>query len=174
MGSDGEGIAARRKEHDMDGNETGGRERPRRRRRLAATGLVAGGVVVGAILAGSTIAGAARGSASSATPSAPAAAAGGARMDPATVDHGPGETLLTGSTADDVSAAALDAVPGGTIIRVETDSGGAAYEAHVRASDGSVVTVTFDTDLNVTDTASGFGAGPAGAMPGAPDAGSNP
>ena len=156
----------------MDGNETGGGERPGRRRRLATTGLVAGGIVVGAILAGSTIAGAAQDSASSATPSA-AAAAGSGTMDPATVDHGPGETLLTGSTADDVSAAALDAVPGGTIIRVETDSGGAAYEAHMRTSDGSVVTVTFDEDLNVTNTASGFGAGPAGAMPGAPVGGSN-
>ena len=38
--------------------------------------------------------------------------------------NGPGETLLAGTTGDKVKAAALTAVPGGTIIRVETDSAG--------------------------------------------------
>ena len=51
--------------------------------------------------------------------------------DPATVAHGPGETLLTGSDLAKATAAAQSAVPGGTIIRVETDSGGATYEAHL-------------------------------------------
>lgn len=36
-----------------------------------------------------------------------------------------------------MEAAALEAVPGGTIIRVETDNEGSAYEAHVQKSDGS-------------------------------------
>src|SRR4051794_27908345 len=41
--------------------------------------------------------------------------------DPAQVSHGPGETLLTGDTADKVKQAALDEVSGATVIRVETD-----------------------------------------------------
>src|SRR6266542_1194282 len=60
---------------------------------------------------------------------------------------------------DKVRAAALAAVPGGTIIRVETDSDGSPYEAHVRKSDGSIVTVKIDKDFKVTSTESGFGAG---------------
>src|SRR5437667_298211 len=79
----------------------------------------------------------------------PASTAG---PDPASVAHGPGETLLTGTTAAKVTAAAKTAVPGGTIIRVETDSEGAAYEAHIQKADGSFVTVKLDQNFNVTDT----------------------
>jgi hypothetical protein len=61
------------------------------------------------------------------------------------------ETPLTGSDAEKATAAAKDAVPGGTIIRVETDSdGGASYEAHVRKSDGTEVVVLMDDTFNVT------------------------
>ena len=81
--------------------------------------------------------------------------------DPATVAHGPGETLLTGSDLAKATAAAQSAVPGGTIIRVETDSGGATYEAHITKADGTTVTVKLDAAFNVTATQSGFGAGPA-------------
>ena len=80
--------------------------------------------------------------------------------DPATVTHGPGETLLTGSDLAKATAAAQSAVPGGTIIRVETDSGGAAYEAHIKKADGTTVTVKLDAAFNVTATQSGFGSGP--------------
>ena len=73
--------------------------------------------------------------------------------------HGPGETLLTDGTASKVKAAALATVPGGTVIRVETDSAGSPYEAHVQKSDGSIVTVKIDDSFNVTGTESGFGAG---------------
>jgi hypothetical protein len=73
--------------------------------------------------------------------------------------HGPGETLLTDGTASKVKAAALAAVPGGTVIRVETDSAGSPYEAHVQKSDGSIVTVKIDDTFNVTSTESGFGGG---------------
>jgi hypothetical protein len=140
----------------MDGKEDTGREaKPSRRRRLASAGLVASGLVVGGILAGSHLAGA-QSASSSTTPSTSAAAS--SNTDPATVSHGPGETLLTDSTANKVKAAALDAVPGGTIIRVETDSAGSPYEAHVRKSDGSIVTVKVDKDFKVTSTESGFGA----------------
>ena len=58
-----------------------------------------------------------------------------------------------------MKAAALAAVPGGTVIRVETDSAGSPYEAHVQKSDGSIVTVKIDNSFNVTSTESGFGAG---------------
>ena len=80
--------------------------------------------------------------------------------NPATMTHGPGETVLTGTTADNVKAAALAAVPGGTIIRVETDSAGAAYEAHMTKSDGTQVTVKLDSSFKVTGIEAGFGAGP--------------
>ena len=52
-----------------------------------------------------------------------------------------------------------------TIIRVETDSSGSAYEAHVKRADGSMATVLFDKDFNVTSTIDGFGAGPQGQGP---------
>jgi uncharacterized membrane protein YkoI len=61
------------------------------------------------------------------------------------------ETPLTGSDAEKATAAAKTAVPGGTILRVETDSdGGGAYEAHVRKSDGTEVVVLMDDTFNVT------------------------
>jgi hypothetical protein len=63
---------------------------------------------------------------------------------------GAGETPLTGTTADKVTAAAKDKVPGGTVLRVETDSGPAAYEAHVRKSDGTEVVVLVNKDFGVT------------------------
>jgi hypothetical protein len=66
--------------------------------------------------------------------------------------HAP-ETPLTGSDAERATAAAMAAVPGGTVIRVETDSDGeASYEAHVRTSDGTEVIVLMDDSFNVTST----------------------
>lgn len=69
----------------------------------------------------------------------------------------PGETLLSGTDADKARAAALKAVPGATIDRVETDADGAVYEAHMTKSDGSKVTVKFDKDFNVTGIEAGMG-----------------
>ena len=63
---------------------------------------------------------------------------------------GGGETALTGDTADKVKAAALDKVPG-TVLRVETDNGG-AYEAHIKKADGTEVEVKVDKDFTVTAT----------------------
>jgi hypothetical protein len=129
----------------------------------AATALgVSVGVagLAGAATSGSTTTAPAAATAT-ATPAAttPAAPATGAAVDPATVDHGPGETLLTGDAAAKVTAAAKAAVPGATIIRVETDSGGAAYEAHLTKADGSQATVKLDSNFKVTATQDGFGAG---------------
>jgi hypothetical protein len=91
-----------------------------------------------------------------------------AAPNPATLSHGPGETLLTGTTAAKVKAAALAAVPGATVIRVETDSAGSPYEAHLTKSDGTQVTVKVDASFKVTTTESGFGAGPGGRAGGPP------
>jgi len=74
----------------------------------------------------------------------------------------PAETALTGDTADKVSAAALQAVPGGTIIRVETDSDGSPYEAHVKKSDGTEVVVKVDGNFNVTSVDARPAGGPGG------------
>ena len=81
------------------------------------------------------------------------------------MSHGPGETVLTGTTADKVKAAALAAVPGATIIRVETDSAGSPYEAHITKADGTRVTVKIDASFKVTSTEQGFGGGPNGQAP---------
>ena len=140
---------------------------PRRRGRWIATAAVATGVMLGA----AGLAGAATGTtssttaASSSTAAAPAPDANGARPDPITMVHGPGETLLTGDDAAKAEAAALKAVPGATIIRVETNSSGSVYESHVKKADGSMATVLFDKDFNVTSTIDGFGPGPQGQSP---------
>jgi len=128
----------------------------RRRRILASAGLIASGLVAGGVLAGTHVAGAATPTATASTPAATAPVNGG---DPATVTHGPNETLLTDGNATKATAAAKAAVPGATIIRVETDSGGAVYEAHMKKADGSYVTVKMDKNFKVTAIQDGFGAG---------------
>jgi hypothetical protein len=132
--------------------------------------LVVGAATVGAGLGGAALAGAATNSSTTAPSSTAAPATGtGTMPDPATVAHGPNETLLTGTTADKVKAAALAAVPGGSVIRVETDSEGSPYEAHMTKADGTEVTVKIDANFNVTSTEQGFGGGPGGGhAPGGP------
>jgi hypothetical protein len=133
--------------------------RSTRARRWIVTLAVAAGAAIGT--AGVATAASGGGSSSGNPPSASHAPPAGG--DPAKLSHGPGETLLTGATAEKVRTAALAAVPGATVIRVETDSAGAAYEAHLRKADGTEVTVKLDSGGTVTTTQSGFGAPPAGA-----------
>lgn len=72
--------------------------------------------------------------------------------------NGQREQLLTGDTAQKVRDAALKAVPGGTIQRVETEvDGNGVYEAHMTKADGSGVTVFFDANFNVTSQQEGRG-----------------
>jgi hypothetical protein len=129
--------------------------------------------VIGAALAGSTLVGGALGAAllngtataaSSSSTTAPAASSaspnnGGAPADPSLGGHvganGTREELLTGDTAEKVKAAALAAVPGGTIERVETDAEGSPYEAHMTKADGTHVTVKVDSNFTVTSTEDG-------------------
>ncbi len=81
----------------------------------------------------------------------------------ATVDHPAGgrggrggghaaETPLEGDIAAGVTAAAQAAVPDGTVDRVETDSDGSPYEAHVTKADGTQVVVKVGEDFVVTAT----------------------
>src|SRR5205823_8246557 len=74
------------------------------RRWISAAGLVGAGLLAGGILAGSQLAGAATPTSGSATVAAASTAASGAKPDPATVAHGPGETLLTGAAAAKATA----------------------------------------------------------------------
>lgn len=69
------------------------------------------------------------------------------------------EKAVSSSVSDTLSAAALKAVPGATIIRVETDAGDAAYEVHLKTSDGTLKTVKFDKNYNVTKVEDGMGQG---------------
>jgi hypothetical protein len=90
------------------------------------------------------------------------------QFDPSKAGHigrnGFKEELLTGDMASKVTAAAMAAQPGATIQRVETDAEGAAYEAHIIKADGTMATLKFDSNFNVTATETGFrgGHGPRG------------
>jgi len=147
--------------------------KPSRARRALVTGAVVAGVSLGtagiAAAATSSTASPTTGSASPATGSASSSApsSGAATTppagDPATMTHGPNETLLTGSDLQSATAAATAAVPGATVIRAETDSSGASpYEVHMKKADGTYVTVELNSSFQVITTVSGFGAGPAG------------
>ena len=137
----------------------------RRPKTWLITTAAALGIALGAAgIAGAITGGSSSGASSTSGSSTSGASAATAAPNPATAPNGPGETLLTGTTAEKVKAAALAAVPGGTIIRIETDSDGSPYEAHVTKSDGSQVTVKVDASFAVTSTESGFG-GPGGGAP---------
>jgi hypothetical protein len=69
---------------------------------------------------------------------------------------GVGETVVTGDAADKAKAAALKAVPGGTVesVTTETDRSGVAYEVHMTKPDGTRVTVLEDENFTVVDVRS--------------------
>ena len=129
---------------------------------LVATTLTGG--VIGASLIGTSGAQTTSTTAPNATaPNGTAPGAPPAGFDPSRGGHmanGVTETLLTGDTAEKVKAAALAAVPGGTIERVETDAEGSPYEAHMTKSDGTHVTVKVDKDFKVTNIETGGPGGP--------------
>jgi hypothetical protein len=67
------------------------------------------------------------------------------------------ETLLSGDPAAKVRQAALAKVPGGTIVRVETDAdGNAAYEAHMVKADGTPATVYVNKQFEVVSVQTGM------------------
>ena len=123
---------------------------PGRLVRLVATAAVAAGLGAGSY----GIASAATGSSNSSTTTTPAAPStappsaaqpwGHQRSD---------ETLLTGDALAKVTAVAEAKVPGGKIVRVETDAdGNATYEAHMTKSDGTAVTVYVDGNFDFVGT----------------------
>lgn len=148
------------------------------RRRWTGAGLLAAGAVAGGILAGTLGASAATNADNGATTAAagysveggnaPAAPPGGegAANGPRGGAGGHGsapvrsdEKALSSSLTATLTEKAKAAVPGGTVYRVESDAGDAAYEAHMTKSDGTEVTVKFDQNGNVTAVESGMGKG---------------
>jgi uncharacterized membrane protein YkoI len=111
-------------------------------------------------LGGSAIAGAATsGSSSSSSSGTAAQTAQGAPQRPAdpTVAgghvgaNGKTEQALSSSDAAKVEAAAKAKLPGGTVLRVETDvDHGSPYEAHVRRADGTEIEVLVNSSFEVT------------------------
>jgi len=131
----------------------------RRRWSLERT-IVVGAIAFGVAAGSYGIASAANGSGSSSGSGSAAAAPSAAHpWGPQRSD----ETPLTGDTAAKVRELALAKVPGGTIVRVETDAdGNAAYEAHMVRSDGSPVTVYVSKQLEVVSVQSGMPHPPGG------------
>ena len=77
--------------------------------------------------------------------------------------RGARDQALTGTTAAKVKAAALDKVPGGTVLRTEKGGPwGSAYHAHVRKSDGSEVVVLVDSSFEATSVKTAPAGGPGG------------
>src|SRR5213593_4311335 len=112
--------------------------------------LVAAAMVLGVGMGSYGIASAASGSSPSTTATTPAASApapppGGKPFGMQLSD----ETPLTGDALAKVTAVAQAKVPGGTIVRVETDAdGNAKYEAHMTDASGNPVTVYVDANYN--------------------------
>jgi hypothetical protein len=127
--------------------------------RLAAATAIVVGLAAGSYGIASAASGS--GSSSSSGSGSPAIqlAAGGNRAAPNAANPWGGqrsdETLLTGDAKARVQKAALSKVPGGKIVRIETDADGhAAYEAHMTKADGTPVTVYVDKQFNVVSVES--------------------
>lgn len=143
----------------------GGASQPARGRRglLVGAGLLATGAVAGAIIGGTVLSSAATSSPSPTAPGSSSSSAPGNGGAPApnkqsTPVRGD-EKAVTADQAAKLKAAALKAVPGGTVYRVETDGDGDAYEAHMTKADGSLVTVKFDENFAVVKVEEGMGPG---------------
>ena len=106
---------------------------------------VTAAAAVGVALGSYGVASAASGSGSSRSAGSTAASLAASAAPQVQAPWGPqrsDETPLTGNALSKVTAMAKEKVPGGTVVRVETDADGhAAYEAHMVRSDGTPVTV---------------------------------
>ena len=123
--------------------------------RLAVTAAIVAGVAVGSY----GIASAASSGSGSSSSGAPSARQlwGHQRSD---------ETPLTGDALAKVMATAKAEVPGGTIVRVETDAdGNAAYEVHMVQADGTPATVYVDKSFGVVKVETGMPGGHGGPPP---------
>jgi hypothetical protein len=149
----------------------------RRFGRLKVAGLIAAGVLAGGIAASTIGANAATTPSSTSTSpssSSSAPASGTASSGSASTTGRPGgapqnlhgsapvrsdEKAVSAADAATLKAAALKAVPGGTVYRIETDAGDGSFEAHMTKADGTEVTVKFDKNLAVTKVEAGMGTG---------------
>jgi len=123
----------------------------RRTQRLAgAVALLLVGGAVGGVLAATSSASAADTTTAVASAQAASAARESGPANRGSASVRAGEKALTGTDLATAKAAALKAVPGATVFRVETDADGATYEAHLTKADGSDVTVKFDKSMKVT------------------------
>jgi hypothetical protein len=138
------------------------------KQRLATTAALVLGVAAGSY----GIASAANGNGSTTTPpstTTPSATAPAAPSGQPWGQQRSDETVLSGDAADKVTAIAKEKVPGGTVIRVETDAdGNAAYEAHIVKSDGTPATVYVDKDFNFVSVETGGPGGSGGFGHGGP------
>ncbi|MDX6228096.1 MAG: hypothetical protein QOI76_1486 [Frankiales bacterium] len=149
--------------------------KPRRGRALITGGVLVSGIVAGGLAANTLSASAATTAATTtaavpaaatATGSAPASTApttGSAKAPAAPAKTATpvrsDEKSLTSTLTATLKAKALVAVPGGTVYRIESDAGDGVYEAHMTKADGSLVTVKFDKNGNVTKVETGMGTG---------------
>ena len=119
-----------------------------------AFGITAGTYGIASAASGSSSNGSSAASAPQFAASGPAAApSGGQPWGRQRSDESP----LTGDALSKVTALAKAKVPGGTVVRVETDAdGNSAYEAHMVKADGSPVTVYVSKQFEVVSVESGM------------------
>jgi hypothetical protein len=134
--------------------------------------LVVGAIVIGVAIGSYGIASAASGSGSSSGSSSGSLPSGSFAAAPTQQQQQPwgrqrsDETPLTGNALAKVTQLAKAKVPGGTIVRVETDAdGNSAYEAHMVKADGSPVTVYVNKQFEVVSVESGMPGPPGGQAP---------
>jgi hypothetical protein len=114
--------------------------------RLAVTAAIVAGVAVGSY-----------GIASAASSGSGSGSSGAPRGQQPWGHQRSDETPLTGDALAKVTAAAKAKVPGGTIVRVETDAdGNAAFEAHMVKADGTPVTVYVNKQFEVVSVQTGM------------------
>ena len=133
---------------------------------LIGAGAIAGGILAGTLSANAATPTTSSAAASSSTSTSAEAPANRFGSSPVRSD----EQSIGSSLAATLTQKA-EAKTGGTVYRVETDAGDGTYEAHVRKSDGNLVTVKFDSAGNMTAVEDGMGKGdpaPAGVPSGGP------
>jgi hypothetical protein len=154
------------------------------RRHKTGLGLAFAGIVAGGVMAGTLGASAATGSAPAGEgfgPGAGMGAEGAHGAPPAGENRRPRpprveEKPLAASLTASLKAKALAAVPGGTVDRVTSGHGDAAYEALVKKADGTRVRIEFDKNqkllrIETGPPKGGPGRGPRGGPGGHPGMG---
>jgi hypothetical protein len=139
---------------------------------LIGAGAIAGGILAGTLSANAaTPATSAESTSTTSSASSSSSAGGDAPANQFGSSPVRADEQSVASTLASTLTRKAQAKTGGTVYRVETDAGDGTYEAHVKKSDGSLVTVTFDSAGNITAVEDGMGEGdpaPAGAPSGGP------